>query len=521
VRGSPLLRIVAALACTLAASAAAFPVRAEVPVAGTETGASLALRVPDGLRPGSPAVPLAELDPEVAAGYSGVALVEAGGGCSGVLLAPGAGSPPADAPAYVLTNGHCIDLLSPTAVLLDAPGDGSVRFGWSGGPAVESAIGRVAWATMKGTDLALIELETPLADLLASGVRAYPIGPVPPEPGSRAVVVGGPSPVDGGDRRLMLTVCGVGKPHDLLEHTWTWFGFPDLDCADIRPGSSGSPLLDPSTGALVGLVNTSTAGSEALTDCAFNRPCEVTTAGAVSRPDTAYGPRVADLAGCFDAAWRFLGPGGTCPLDPGSGLSVEGATVTTNPDRPSPSGDPPPTGWGAHLRAVEPDIAWYRMKTGVLGAVDCRDPEDYGPPVSLASRPLIARQLPRDEGRYQLCLLAGRSASLDGGWSDPRFADVLTASVDRTPPRPPVELRIEEDRAGWRIEPGFMWPELSAFAWKAGIPERTDCLDPSGYAVYDEGPISLARTLAPTRLCVIGYDDANNPTPPAMRLFEP
>jgi hypothetical protein len=48
-----------------------------------------------------------------------------------------------------------------------------------------------------------------------------------------------------------------------------------------------------------------------------------------------------------------------------------------------------------------------------------------------------------------------------------------------------------------------------------------DCEDPEGYAVHRRFPTSLPRAEAPTRLCVIGYDDAGNPTPPTERVFRP
>ncbi len=81
--------------------------------------------VPTGLAPGDPAVPLADLPAAAMLPFAGAAMVDVGGGCSGVLVRPVA-DPDPDAPAHVLTNGHCIDMLPPTEVRRDVPTSGTV-----------------------------------------------------------------------------------------------------------------------------------------------------------------------------------------------------------------------------------------------------------------------------------------------------------------------------------------------------------------------------------------------------------
>jgi hypothetical protein len=134
------------------------------------------LAVPPGLAAGDPAIPLADLPDEAALPFAGAAMVDVGGGCSGVLVRPVADADP-DVPAHVLTNGHCVDMLPPTEVRRDVPIAGTVTFGWPGGPLQETAeVASVRWASMKGTDLAVLELRRTLEDLLAAGVPAYPLG---------------------------------------------------------------------------------------------------------------------------------------------------------------------------------------------------------------------------------------------------------------------------------------------------------------------------------------------------------
>ena len=515
VRSRAPFALVAAGCLVLAAGAAVSatsPAAAPSPAAASSPAAAT----------GDPATPLADLPPTQASRYSGAALVHVGGGCSGVLIAPHAGAVPAAAPAYVLTNGHCIDFLPPTAVRRDIDATGTVTFGWPGSDVEEVvSVRAIPWASMKTTDLAILELDTTMGELRRAGIRALPLAPVAAPPGSRVAIVGAPTPVHGAERQLLVAVCTLGPAHALVEDQWSWSGFPSNDCADVRPGSSGSPVLDLATDHVVGLVNTGTDGSSDRSDCMRDRPCEVGPGAQVqSVEDTNYGPVVAGLDACFDAGWRFTGPGGDCPLDPGIGVEVTGATTVTNPDVVPPTGRAPRTTWGAQLTPTDPGITHYRVKTGRLGIVDCRDAEGYGPPRALAEAPVVDLPLPQAEGRYQLCLLAGPGPIPDERWQEPRFATVVTAWVDRTPPVPAVELRVDETASGWSVEPVVVPPDLTVLTWKTGPAATTDCADPGGYAVFRHAPRDLVRAAAPLRVCVIGHDDAGNPTPPLDRVLE-
>jgi hypothetical protein len=373
---------------------------------------------------------------------------------------------------------------------------------------------------MKGTDLAIVELDAPIADLLTAGIPAYRMATRPTPPGTPVVIVGGPSPTDGAGRRLRLAACTLGAPADLVERDWTWSAFPSDDCADIRPGSSGSPVFDPATGEVVALVNTTTAGSGPVSDCVISRPCEVRGTITRSREDTAYGPSLAVLAGCFDAGWTFTGPSAACALDPGLALDVDAAVLSANPSIPRPLGGPPTTTWGVELsNGTHPALTHHRVKSGRLGEVDCTDPAGYGEPIALADDPAFDEPLPTDEGRYQLCVLAGPGPVPDERWQEPRFASVVTTWVDRTPPIAPIELSVREGEEAWLVEPLYVPPELSLYRWKWGPPRETDCADDADYAVYRRFPTPLPFGEAPTRMCVIGHDDAGNPSAPLDRVF--
>jgi hypothetical protein len=377
----------------------------------------------------------------------------------------------------------------------------------------------VRWATMKNTDLALIELATDLPTLVAAGHRPYPIAPPGPQVGEQVVVVGGPAP-HGGERVLRLAACMLGSPTDLLESQWTMFGFPANECRDVRPGSSGSPVLDPRSGELVGLINTGTGGSDGLPDCALNRPCEIGPDGAHSREDTNYGPPLPNLEACFDAAWRFVGPGGACPLDTGEQLEVPRWTGIANPEAEPPLGGPKITTWNAPLRPTDPSLAWYRVATGPAGSVDCHDQASYGEPIELAAEPRFDAPLPTTEGHHLACLIAGPTNEPGPDWQSVDHPTVISTWIDRTPPIGEIQLAVIEEPGRWVVEPVPDPPELTSFTWKWGPAESVTCTGPENYKPYRRIVAELQRADAPARMCVIGYDAAGNPSTPLDRVFE-
>lgn len=93
--------------------------------------------------------------------YGGIPRVKVTGSCSGVLLKPYDFAP--ESPAYVLTNGHCARAFGSDEVLLDQPGSGTVTFNYfHDAPERPSfAVRSLRFSTMKGTDLAILELEPP------------------------------------------------------------------------------------------------------------------------------------------------------------------------------------------------------------------------------------------------------------------------------------------------------------------------------------------------------------------------
>lgn len=284
------------------------------------------------------------------------------------------------------------------------------------------------------------------------------------------------------------------------------------DCPDIYGGSSGSPVIDRSSGLVVAIVNTTTLGSGGGSDCFLGRPCEVTGSAWSVAPDTSYVMPTTGLAACFDAAGGFA-LGGACPLDPGSGVVLSGAPQTANPNLPGSAGRPPVTRWATTMGGDGFDA--YRTKTGPLGSTDCEATSGYGDAKTIANDPVVDDPLPTTEGQYVLCALGHSNLSPGDGWQEPRFASFASVLIDTTPPRGVPQLSVRDDGpGGWSVEPIFAIPEFSDYSLKAGPARQVDCADANGYVRYRRVPIVVPAEGAPAAVCIQSYDDANNPAPP-------
>jgi hypothetical protein len=435
--------------------------------------------------------------------------------CTAVLLDTAA---PATAPAYAMTSGHCVGISGANEVLLDRDAGGAqVAFDWFTDVAEHEVVPvtSVAWATMRGTDLAVLELGATVGELQDLGLRGWrPVEAVAPTGSQDILMLGIPvgAPIvdiPETERYLRLGQCTQdNEPVRLNERQWLWTASLRNDCPQVLPGNSGSAVLDPATGGLLGLISTTTYKGEQGAECWLGRPCESGEDGEVSFPDTSYAQPVAGLAACF--AGGGFATGGACPLAAGPGPTLEGAPLAVNPSASPPIEGMPPVQAAWDTTVGGEGIAQYRWKTGPLGTEDCAAEDGYSAPVSVAQA--ITEPLPTTEQRLLLCVVADGDATAN--------ASIAVASVDTTPPTAKVRFAVGGDAAsGWQIEPVFDPPELSFFLVKGGPATSTDCADTGGYAPYRRIPIDVPADDAPYRFCAIGFDDAANAAPAAGKVL--
>lgn len=443
--------------------------------------------------------------------YAAVARLSASLACTAFLVDTG-GSP--DAPAYMVSNGHCFDL-DANAVIVDRAPAPTVRvtfhyFQDTQDRQLVMPVRRIAYSTMKRMDLSILELDTTLGALAAKGVLPIVIAARPPEPGTIVESIG--APVDGvplDEAFLRRSECALAPPVDLVEFTWRFDRESPNVCSDITGGSSGSPVFDKASGQVVGVMNTTTAG--ALHDsgdflCYSGQPCEIVPGGGFRyRRETNYAVPVDGIPACFSPEGLFDLARAGCSLDPGRQLSIALSRRATRPRVPGPAGDPVPATWDAALSGDA--WSWYRYKVVPEGRGSCWTAEGYGSSRRLSENAKIDDPLPETEGRYYLCVIGGEAES-GGAWQDPRFATFVHLRVDASPPSGPIPYQIRFFPEQYWIEPIFQVPELSAYRYKIGETAPAPCADPTGYRNYLRIPVRVPRTAF--NFCLIGLDDADN-----------
>ncbi|MCB9229169.1 MAG: trypsin-like peptidase domain-containing protein [Deltaproteobacteria bacterium] len=241
--------------------------------------------------------------------YSGVGRY---GNCTGTLLYT---SSLREAPAYIITNGHCVTsgLISPSGLLLNQTDSSGKKmyFNYYYGFSDESLEiikgNKIAFASMDGTDAAIVELKATLGELTDKGICPFKLSSQQVRKNMAVQVAGVPlSGVSSSLLGLRLSFCSLGDTVSLREGSYS---FPESfrhHCS-IVGGNSGSPVISSGKYEIVGLVNTAVNDSaEAQEACSLNKPCEISTDGSITTNSSEnYGQPTDYLVGCFDESGTF------------------------------------------------------------------------------------------------------------------------------------------------------------------------------------------------------------------------
>lgn len=374
--------------------------------------------------------------------WTGVGRLETPGHCIATLLDTRIKGE-AKGPAYILTAGHCIDQKH-TTILSNMPIEGKITFNHfdpgtpplmktdndlydelynelhydlyedlyqslyyalSNNEAVYSAkeyqLKTVNWSSMRGVDLAIIELNAPLDALIKNGIQPISFGPRL-ENGTDLMLVGAPA-----GQYLRLAACQLeSSTIDVIEGDWVWRNTLKNRCKGVAGGSSGSPLLDRSSNTIIGVLNTTTDSSPNK-KCALNQPCEMNDGQANWEINVSYGISTKNLDRCFVDGYFNNTTTTTCPLFP---------TYDIAGDRPDFEQTFVAEGLASGLPAVYPswDMKFtistphYRYKT-VRQAKDCTSPDFYSPLIETnkkaGAQNHINNMIGPDAGLHVLCIV--------------------------------------------------------------------------------------------------------------------
>lgn len=442
--------------------------------------------------------------------YNGIGRAIVPSSCTATLLDVGGAD---DAPAYALTAGHCTlwweSDRSYEERALDAPGEVIFRFFTDTVGAQRSVpVTTVAFSSMRGTDLAILRLDTTVGALRADGIEGLRLASVLPD--TPITNVGAPLPTGtDSEEHLRRGRCALGGKSTLVEWEWLWPGARAHDCPDIRTGSSGSPLLD-ETDAILAIVNT-TGEEPPHAICHLGRPCEIEETGPATYDARSYAIPVAGLSGCFPSGVLDLGAVG-CTL--ASGPVISSVRESARYERPSP------TNTTIRVTLTEADgLTHYRAKAGPIETTSCADEESYGLARAISTAPLLEVALPSADGLTVVCIRGGTSET---EIQPATHAVAWIVASDSTPPALPLPVwhdAPETDAVVFHVE--VQNPTYASFDQKSGPVATTDCDDPSGYSFVNVrfGQFTVPRAGAPTRVCVTASDFADNVSEPMEWTF--
>jgi hypothetical protein len=254
--------------------------------------------------------------------YNGIGVIDANYGvCTGFVISTGVHP---NAPAYVLTNGHCQGsfnkLPNEREIIVNRSSKTNfiVNYFHDFKPdRLTIPVKRLVYSTMKNNDIAILELTITQRELKKAGIIPLQIALKPPTLGEPLIIVGVPS--EGLKEELNFlhaATCQTGEFVNVKEDIYNWKSSIRHHCS-IVGGMSGSPMISLKTDRVVGIINTGVNDSATKQpQCSLNRPCEVGKNGFVQTfPQENYGQLVHRIPTCFDRRGVFDLSQSTCQLE--------------------------------------------------------------------------------------------------------------------------------------------------------------------------------------------------------------
>ncbi|MGW0210408.1 trypsin-like serine peptidase [Streptomyces sp. NPDC003233] len=242
------------------------------------------------------AAPHTAVKPAVTVAYAGTVALS---NCSGsVIRFPNS----ADSdPALVLTNGHCLETGFPDPGQVITGQSSSRSFGLlnaSGSRVATLRANQVVYSTMTDTDVTIYRLTTTYARIKSAyGISPLTVNDTHPTAGTAIKVVSG--------YWKRTYSCSIdGFVYRLKEGDWTWKDSVRYTSAcNTIGGTSGSPVIDTTTGKVVAVNNT---GNEDGETCTVNNPCEVDESGNVTiHQGINYAEETYQIPACFTTGNRL------------------------------------------------------------------------------------------------------------------------------------------------------------------------------------------------------------------------
>lgn len=453
--------------------------------------------------------------------WNGIGRLESRGNrmCTAVLIDPRTDpqTESSDIPAYVLSSGHCT-YTHPSQLGVDLEIEGHVEFNYFKDlPKARKSypLKRIQWSSLRGTDLAVLELDTTLSRLLEEGIKPLLMADGAPSVGIDVLSVSAPVTATG--YTLRMAACKLESIANIVEHPYTWNANQTNRCEDVLPGSSGSPLIDRHTNRIIGIMGTTTRGATEQARCFADSPCEVNDGKASWSANTNYASPIESLPACFDeGVFDIARP--ACKLQPAAQLTL------ANPDyrkhyirlEHDENGDVIAPRWDMKFTV---NTSMFKFKA-TQNPLECREPEGYRSSRDARTAHINAI-IGTEPGLYSLCV-AGHNGhqGAEPGVRENAFIHTVELVEANETPAPHVTIeRLDNGKHQVTFIAGL--PTHASHAYKFGAPELTDCADPTGYKTVFYN-FTISPKLLPVKLCTLAKDEAGHPSEPRTdMLLEP
>ena len=389
-------------------------------------------------------------------------------------------------PSYILTSHRCLNTKAhgnyeyPGGIQANQPITGSIyfnNFDNTLGDLKEYSLKRVVWESNEGLNIALIELDAPLATLIADGIYPLKIANRTPPTGTEVITLGIPE-----FSNLHAVHCTQLSSVDIATHPWVSTQLLKNKCSSLTSGANGGPVVSRADNQLISVLVASSHGALLKNRCLSDAPCELMGSATVWSPDTHYTRPVSFLNQCFkDGVFTTTDP--ECDLYQLTSVKLEG-----NKNLPArileilpTENDVPPDSYTLEFKV---DASHFRYKY-THEASSCGSGENYSQALP-STQTSVRWELDKKLGMHLLCIIA-----VDSTRSRPtnaQFDNAKIIAIERTPAhpidKPIVQIKSYKNAVEYYATLWFFDPLIvKRYEIKYGPFNETDCSRPEGY--YD------------------------------------
>ncbi|MHC8353925.1 trypsin-like serine peptidase [Pseudomonas sp. LB3P81] len=406
-------------------------------------------------------------------------------------------------PAYLLTAADCVvgvravpHLLQPQPVPItvkfnyfnDTPGDYKTY-----------TIRTATWNNSEHTNLAIMELESPLATLLEDGITPLKIAPKTPDLSNDVLISStGTKQQETG---LRVKACSQEPTGGAVisGESRMYLNTLKIRCGAEDYYSKGAPVLERNSGNILSVLSIGTYKSTIERQCFDYAPCEVKNGQPQWSAETQYGHAVDFLSSCFNEG-VFTNTAKAC--------TFERTFEVTDLDNYSRYTAMPLNDAQPNARATfSLSTPYYRFKTA-RDVKHCSQSDGYSD-ISSATDAAIKSPIPREPGIYFLCVIGVESAEQSLSAELMKNTLILpTQLVERTPVELPLNPNYgiyNDGSLGLRFSQRL--PSNLAIRYYKGPFKDTDCsnVDRKDYVhASHEAPIKAEEF--PFTLCIKNVD---------------